>query len=389
MVTDLRVLHCIASIDPSYGGPVEVVRGLAQELLPLGAQSTVLCASSGSAGRDAENASRFPFAEVRWLSPLWRRYYWSPLMTHTIKKELKNFDLLHVHGVFNGVVSGAMKAARDNKLPYILEPFGTLSPYCLNKSRALKRAALALRERRNIQAASAIRFTSESERRGALVNFRIGDSFVAGHGLDWREYVTLPSPGLFRREVGLSADDTVLLFFGRFQPIKGLDIFLQAFLEWRRHSGVPAKAVFVGPDEGGYRVHLEHLARKMRGEQSVLFAGPRYGRSRLEVLVDADVVFLSSHHENFGISAVEGMACAKPVLISDNIDLSKNVVEHRLGETAPLTIAGMKEALDRLFAEKAGWPQMGERARQWARANCDWARTAKVVYGQYLKALRT
>jgi hypothetical protein len=77
---DLGVLHCIPSIEPAYGGPVVVARGLCRELSARGARVSVLAASSGSAEKDRKNASAFGKTDFVWTKPLVRRFYWEPFL---------------------------------------------------------------------------------------------------------------------------------------------------------------------------------------------------------------------------------------------------------------------------------------------------------------------
>jgi len=384
----MRVLHCIASIQSSYGGPVAVLRGLCQGLTRFGVSSTILSCSSGDLSCDQKSVLAFSDAAFLWSHPLVKRFYWEPFLTKKLTNELKTFDLLHVHGVFSGLTSGACKAARNAGIPYILEPFGTLSPYALGKSQWLKRLRLFLGERANIEGAASLFFTSQEELQRARLNFRIRSSFVTPNGLDWSEFERLPSPGPFRKDYAIGQDEKIFLFLGRLHPIKGLEVFIPAFIHWRRsqlHS--KWRLALIGPDEAGYRKKIDKLILDLRGNDMVFCAGPLYGRDRIQALVDSTVVVLPSFHENFGIAAVEGMACGKPVLVSDHVDICEVVRDFNLGEVAPLSMEGMAGALGRIVMRQNEWSRIGERARIWAKENCDWVRISEIVFHAYEEIL--
>ncbi|OGW91135.1 MAG: hypothetical protein A3D28_04465, partial [Omnitrophica bacterium RIFCSPHIGHO2_02_FULL_63_14] len=383
----MKVLHCIASLEPSYGGPVKVVQGLCTGLMKLGISVSVLTSSTGDAEKDARLAASWPGVEILWTRPLVRRYYWNPLLPLTLKRRLAGFNLLHVHGVFNGLVSAACRAGRSARIPYVLEPFGTLSPYCLKKSAWLKQIALAAGERRSIEGAASVCFTSEAEQYKALEKFKIIDSFVAPNGVFMDEFEGLRPSGHYRASIGLGPEDGILLFIGRLQPIKGLEVFLPAFIRWQASQPRKWRAVLVGPDEGGYRSKLEALVGRLGGEVCVDFAGPLYGSDRLSLLAESDVVFLTSYHENFGIAAAEGMACGKPILVSETMDIAGTVRSQAMGEVAPLTVEGIVAALERLAGRRGEWDAMGRRGKEWARANCDWTRPAGITAEKYRKIL--
>jgi len=171
------------------------------------------------------------------------------------------------------------------------------------------------------------------------------------------------------------------------KPIKGLEIFLPAFLQWLKSQSDRIRCVVVGPDEAGYRKKLENLTTDLRAKGAILFSDPLYGSDRIQAMVDSDIVVLPSFHENFGIAAVEGMACGKPVLISDQIDICSEVKQLDLGEVGALSIDGMIEALNRIILRKKEWTIIGQRGRTWAREKCNWDKISEVLFAEYPKLL--
>ncbi|PIU39952.1 MAG: hypothetical protein COT00_04235, partial [Candidatus Omnitrophica bacterium CG07_land_8_20_14_0_80_50_8] len=131
----MRILHCIASIDNAYGGPAVAARGLCGALQEKGLRIALLTGSSGNHRRDQEHKSLLPGVDIFWSRPLVKRYRWDPSLSALLKSKLKQFDAIHVHGLFNGLSIDACHAARVGNKPYLLEPFGTLSDYCLQKNK--------------------------------------------------------------------------------------------------------------------------------------------------------------------------------------------------------------------------------------------------------------
>ena len=77
-----------------------------------------------------------------------------------------------------------------------------------------------------------------------------------------------------------------------------------------------------------------------------------------------DAFVLPSHQENFGIVVAEAMACAKPVLISDQVNIWREIAEAQAGLVGPDTVAGTKGSLRRFLAlAPAEREAMGRRAR--------------------------
>jgi glycosyltransferase involved in cell wall biosynthesis len=385
---NIRVLHSIASIDPSYGGPVAVVKGLIHSLNNLGVTPGIFTCSTGDPALDRTNALAFPEVDIIWIKPIIKRFYWNPFICLKIGNSLKTFDLFHVHGVFNGISSSLCHIAKALNIPYILEPFGTLSPYCLRKNSLMKKISLYLWELKNIENAAAIKFTSELEFQRFTLNFRTLNGFVAGNGIDWAEFGHLPSPGKFRQNFNIGKEEMIFMFLGRLQPIKGLEIFLPAFIEWSKSQLNRFRCVIAGPDEAGYRERLENLSINLKADDTILFTGPLFGTDRIQAMVDSDVIVLPSFHENFGITAVEGMACGKPVLISDQVDIWAEVKKYDLGEIGSATVEGMIDVLNRIVARKKEWTDIGQRGRNWAQENCNWDSIAEVVLSEYESVLK-
>lgn len=383
----MRVLHSIASIDPSYGGPANSLKGLMKALGRLGVAQAILTCSTGDPERDRINRLAFQGTDIIMVNPLIRRYYWTPFIRFKVGERLQGFDLYHVHGIFNGLNSMVCRLARAWNKPYIIEPCGMLSPFCLGKSRYKKKLSLALGELKNIENASTIDFATEGERQKFLLNFQAQRYIENGIGIDLNEFDRLNEPGTFRKTHNISDEEVIFFFLGRLQPIKGLEVLLPAFARWVKGRPERIRCVVAGPDEGGYRKRLENLAARLESSGIITFVGPLYGADRISAMLDSNVVCLPSFHENFGIAAVEGMACGKPVLISNQVDLWPQVKKFDLGEVAQLSFQGVTAALDRMILRRGEWPTIGLRGRSWVSQYCNWGSISKMVFTEYQRIL--
>jgi D-inositol-3-phosphate glycosyltransferase len=119
-----------------------------------------------------------------------------------------------------------------------------------------------------------------------------------------------------RSALGLEPDDKMLLFVGRIQRLKGLEVLLRAFalLDDSR-----AQLVVVGGqpginDESREIARLQHLAAKLGIRERTQFVGA-VAHERLPVYYSAaDVSVMPSSYESFGLVAVESLACGTPVV---------------------------------------------------------------------------
>jgi len=145
----------------------------------------------------------------------------------------------------------------------------------------------------------------------------------------------------------------------------------------------------VGPDDEGLTPVLSAVARRAGVSNRVIFAGPRFGKERLQVLADTDVWALASHTENFGIAVVEAMAAGLPVVMSDQVNISAAARASGGAIVVPVDASAFATACDHVlslntgeravlgglaqaFAAQFAWPRI---ARQMAAMFHDLARS--------------
>src|SRR5271169_5759542 len=141
----MRILNVTQSYSPffEFGGPPEKVRALSEGLVKLGNEVTVLTADWGLARRVHElpgepPAEISPFGwkrEVRGVRAIylanWLHYRavsWNPALPRYLRTRLQNFDLVHIFGLYDLLGARTAAAARERKIPYVVEPIGMFVP---------------------------------------------------------------------------------------------------------------------------------------------------------------------------------------------------------------------------------------------------------------------
>jgi len=325
--------------------------------------------------------------EIRYF-PIQAPRFWGTSwpLARALKEHLREFDLVHLHSLylFHNLVAGRL--CRKHGIPYLLRPHGTLDPYIHRRHRGRKMVMEALFEDKNIKHAAAIHFTSEEERALAAPYIGKTPGVVAPLGLDPGEFENLPGQGEFRRRFPEVMGKRLILFFGRLNFKKGLDILVKAFARVARDRE-DLHLVLAGPADPGY-------GEKVRGwlaDEGMLaratFTGMLVGAEKLAVLRDAAIFVLPSYSENFGIAVIEALACGLPVIISDKVNICGEVEAAGAGRVVPAAAGPLAEAMGELLDDPGQAAQLGLKGKGLVAARFTWDRVARRLEEVYAAVL--
>jgi glycosyltransferase involved in cell wall biosynthesis len=135
------------------------------------------------------------------------------------------------------------------------------------------------------------------------------------------------------------------LFLGRLHPKKGCDILLNAFA--RVSSPETTSLILAGPDQIGWEAELRSQAARLNLQGRVVFTGMLQGSMKQGAFAAADAFILPSHQENFGIAVVEALAEGVPVLISNRVNIWREVEADRAGYVQQDDLEGTTRLLQR------------------------------------------
>jgi glycosyltransferase involved in cell wall biosynthesis len=237
---------------------------------------------------------------------------------------------------------------------------------------------------KDLRHAAAIHYTSDVERDLVAPRYPTTKPIVERLGLDFSEFATLPAKGIFRSRYLQLANKRMLLFLGRIDYKKGLDVLIPAFAK----ANLPdTTLVIAGPDRDGYEPTVRQMITDHHLQGRTLFTGMLHGQQRLEAYVDADLFALTSHQENFGITVIEAMACACPVLISDQVNIHAEITRANAGQVIPVDVAATTQALERWLPDESLRHCAAGNARTFAMTHYDWRAIAE-DWKRYYEQLR-
>lgn len=353
------------------GGMNVYVRELAQAMAHRGTRCDVYVRRSSSdtpAVVDVEPGVRVRFVDAGPLDLAKEALPGAvPDFTDAVERELRRHpvDALHAHYWLSGVAGHELKHRLSLPLAVTFHTLGRVK--ALNgDAEPLHR----LQAEDSVIGCADVVFASgevEAEQLTRLYDVRPERIELLTPGVDLAFF----SPGqrwAARQAIGLG-EQPVLLFVGRIQPLKGVDLAVEALALAENRQAV---LVIVGGPSG---VEGEATLRKLRDRidelgvvDRVRFVSPRPHHLLSTYYRAADVCLVPSRSESFGLVALEASACGTPVIASDVGGLRNNVLDGVTGLLAPdRDPESFAKHIDTVLADPLLALRMGEAASQRAR----------------------
>lgn len=384
----MRVLHVIPSISALRGGPSVAVLAMVAALRAKGVEASILTTNDDGPGVDpslplgqwCERAGVPVLAFGRWSPPLrpLREFAFSPALNRWLAAHLREYDLLHVHALFSWPSTSAMAQARRAGVPYVLRSIGQLCRWSLERSSHRKRLLLRLIERRNLEAAAALHFTTQAERREAADLSLATPCFVLPLGV---QPPVGPASEADPARVGDGLRDpragTVFLFLSRLHPKKQLERLLEALALLQRRRPEAAWQLWIaGTGDPAYLAGLQRQAAVLELAERCHWRGFLEGEAKWQALRQADWFVLPSASENFGIAAIEALAAGTPPILSPGVAVAEAIAAAQAGHVCASEPTALSQALEAalvgppatmrraaldLAASAYGWPALAAR----------------------------
>lgn len=361
----MKILQVISSTNPEGGGPIECIRQLCGPLNDLGVTIEIACCDDpGALGHDTDG-----LPVVHALGPSHMGYAYTPRLAPWLRQNATRFDAVIVNGLWQYSGLAVQQALAGSKVPYFVFSHGMLDPW-FKHTYPLKHAKKWLYwpwgEYRVLRHARAVIFTCEEERLLARKSFWLyrareavtafGTSSPPANGTALAERFLLAHPHLQGKRIAL--------FLSRIHEKKGCDLLLKAFARVASQDE-QLHLVMAGPDASGWAAALKAQAQALGIARRISWPGMLQGDDKWGAFYAAEVFCLSSHQENFGIVVAEALACGKPVLISNKVNIWREIQSDAAGFVDEDSVAGTERNLRRWLAMDApAYGQMAARARQ-------------------------
>jgi len=374
----MRILHIIDTLDPKAGGPSESVRRIVASFPATGNTGEVVTMDDP----DAPFLKDLPFP-VHAVGPVRTVYGANLKLIPWLKKNRVRFDGAVSHGLwtFNGF---ATWRALSGKLPYVVFPHGMLDPYFKHAypfKHIKKWLYWVVAQYWILRAAHRVLFTSKAEERDSPKSFWLHswNSLVVPYGASG----PTGDPEVYRRAFFAHCpaveNKPYLLFLGRIHPKKGCDMLVEAFVRVA-HIEPDMQLVFAGPDKTNWRTKLEATAAAAGIAHRLHWPGMIGDDVKWGAFYGCEAFILPSHQENFGIAVAEALACSKPVLLADKVNIAGDIQADGAALVETDTLEGTLKLLqDWLRTTHEEREEMSVKALESFRMHYDMGENAKTI----------
>jgi glycosyltransferase involved in cell wall biosynthesis len=322
----MKVLHIIASLDESTGGPARSVPQTCVELAKLGVEIEIICQPHPKSVK----IPVLPNLTVRFLNL-------RELYRFGRKLDRSATNLIHLQHIWHPYIALMARAARKKNIPYIITPRGMLEPWIMARNTWKKKLAMTLYQHRDLRKAALLHVTCEEEKQHI-------------RKLGFKQEIAVIPNGLDLSQVPKAKEDygtQKVVFLSRIHPKKGIELLLRA---WRQLNTACWTLEIAGYGDPAY---IEQIREQITRYQlrNVKLVGPQYGEAKWDFLKSADLLVLPTWSENFGIVVAEALAVGVPVITTTGTPWQE-LETHHCGWWIDLTIENLVKSLTQAINTK-------------------------------------
>jgi D-inositol-3-phosphate glycosyltransferase len=304
------------------------------------------------------------------------------------------YDLIHSHYWMSGIAAKSLKELWDLPLVHMFHTLGLMKQRVARENDELEGEYRLQGEYEVLRIADRIIAATQAELAQLqwLYQADTHKVVIIPPGVDLSHFYPIPVDEA-RDYIGVPLCERVLLFVGRIEPLKGIDILLEA-LSMLRRQNITVCLTVIGGDptvndetQNSEMAHLQALRAQYGMNDLVAFIGQRSQDSLPYYYSAAEAVVVPSHYESFGMVALEAMACGTPVVASQVGGLAFLVQDGQTGFTVPVDDPlALADRLAELLNDHELHQRMGVQAAEFAR-QYSWEKIAGRILSVYDQVL--
>ncbi|WP_372739252.1 glycosyltransferase [Neptunomonas sp.] len=341
----MKILHVISSLNLVGGGVAQGVISITAFYEGSGVEATVI-----SFDEPEVNLPETDHLEVVRLGKgKIGAFSYHPQLVPWLKQYAHEYDAVIVDGLWQYHGYGVYKALKESNVPYYVFTHGMLDPWFKHEyplKHLKKYVYWFLAQYPVLKNAKAVLFTCEEEKllaRESFWPYKVNE-VVVNYGTTITEVAKTAKPGDFYNQYPELEGKRLFLFLSRIHEKKGCDLLIQAFAKVAK-SNPDLHLVMAGPDQTGWLADLEKLADDCGIAECITWTGMLKNEVKWGAIKAAEVFILPSHQENFGIAVAEALAVGTPVLISNKVNIWREIKEMNAGLVEDDTLEGTQKLI--------------------------------------------
>lgn len=389
----MKILQVVPYFHWSYGGPVKVVFDISRELVNKGHEVSIYTTDVGMGGK-LDNNSQIKIENVEtkyfkclnnWIAQKMKLHI-SPAMQAEIKKNIKNYDVVHLHewrGIPNIYV---WYYAKKNKVPYVLQAHGASPTIIGNQNKIMTISKLlfdTIIGKKIIKESSKfIALTKSEADKYKKLGIKDNKIEVIPNGIDLAEYANPPNQGEFKKKNKIKEYEKIILYLGRIDNTKGIDLLIDVFSDLLNEIH-DIKLVIIGPDYG-FLKYLKNKVKKLKIEDHILFKDPVYDQEKYEAYRDA-FVFVTPSFFGFPLTFIESCALGTPIITTNKSEKLEWI--KKIGFIVEYDKKDLKNAISILLNNNKLRNNLSKKCENIVKEQYNWSNIAKKLETLYEKII--
>ena len=320
----MRVIHVTPSYKPAYiyGGPTMSVSMLCEQLTKAGHDLQVYTTTANGVKELDVTPNKLTTVDgvpVIYFKRITKDHtHFSPALLKALWKNVKGYDVVHIHAWWNLVSLFSCLIALLRGVPVVVSPRGTLSNYSHHNKNNLAKALIQYLLGKPMLNKCHLHVTSVLEYNA--VSTMLKPKSIA----NLPNFVKLPA--VSQEAIRAISSPFKLIFLSRIEEKKGLDILIKAL----PLLNFPYTLTIAGDGDENYINELKALTYKYKTGQNINWVGFQTDR-KFKLLQEHDLLVLPSHDENFGNVIIESLGEGTAVLVSKFVGLVNYVIDNNMG----------------------------------------------------------
>jgi glycosyltransferase involved in cell wall biosynthesis len=381
----MRVLHVIPAVGSLYGGLSKAVLELVEALGQLEIQVDLVTTNANS-------IEKLDVPLKRWIQkehyriqyfPCWNPgdYKLSTSMSNWLFRHTCDYDIVNTHAIFSLATLPAYWMCQYGQVPYVIHPHGMLETWALSYKSWKKQPYYNLIEKPALQRASTIRVLASREAEN-IEHLHLNTPLTLLPNGIWKEdFLRLSDPEILYQAFPQIRGKTLILFMGRIDPKKGLDLLATAFSKIH-HEFPNTHLVLAGPDNNGFLATAQNYFVEAGCLSAVTFTGMLTGAIKSAAFAAADIYVAPSYSEGFSMSVLEGMASGLPCVFTTGCNFPEAAAA-KVAHVVEIDAIAIANALTLCLNDPEPAKAMGDRARQFVFENYTWEKIAANLVKTY------